>query len=315
MSRILTGSLVAWTVLAGAFIAWIQPSPAIAVVLFCQGLVLLGLVYAIVGMRSANSRLARLYSATTDSERTAMATRSSLKVEISEIRAGGDRVVSALGKAIQVSNRRLYRQLEALTNLNAMIPFDRPMPATRGYPASPDLLLLLVDLVRQTRPSLVLECGSGTSTLWFARALRHYGIEGRVVALEHEKEYAEQTRRYLEDHELGDLAEVREAPLETFLIGDSEWRWYAATAWTDLDDVGLLFVDGPPANTAEKARFPALPLLVDRLAQRAVVVVDDLVREDEREIVDNWLIAYPEFTAEKVRLEAGGAILRRTAGA
>jgi predicted O-methyltransferase YrrM len=135
------------------------------------------------------------------------------------------------------------------------------------------------------------------------------------VALEHEKEYAEQTRRYLEDHELGDLAEVREAPLETFLIGDSEWRWYAARAWTDLDDVGLLFVDGPPANTAEKARFPALPLLADRLAQTAIIVADDVVREDEREIVDEWLTAYPEFTAEKVRLEAGGAVLRRAAGA
>jgi predicted O-methyltransferase YrrM len=315
MSRILAGSLVAWTVLAGAVIAWIQPSPATAVVLFCQGLLLLGLVYVIVGIRSANTRLARLYGATTASERTAKAARSSLKAEIGEVRTGGDRVVSALGKAIQMNNRRLYRQLEALTNLNAMMPFDRPMPATRGYPASPDLLLLLVDLVRQTRPSLVLECGSGTSTLWFARALRHFGIEGRVVALEHEKEYAEQTRRYLEDHELGDLAEVREAPLETFLIGDSEWRWYAARAWTDLDDVGLLFVDGPPANTAEKARFPALPLLADRLAQTAIIVADDVVREDEREIVDEWLTAYPEFTAEKVRLEAGGAVLRRAAGA
>jgi hypothetical protein len=42
-----------------------------------------------------------------------------------------------LGKAIQMSNRRLYRQLEALTNLNAIMPFDRPMPAKRCDPVSP----------------------------------------------------------------------------------------------------------------------------------------------------------------------------------
>jgi hypothetical protein len=51
-----------------------------------------------VGIRSANSRLARLCGATTASERTAKATRSSLRAEISEIRPGGYGVVSALGK-------------------------------------------------------------------------------------------------------------------------------------------------------------------------------------------------------------------------
>jgi hypothetical protein len=37
----------------------------VAVILFCQGLLLLGLAYALVGIRAANTRLARLYSATT----------------------------------------------------------------------------------------------------------------------------------------------------------------------------------------------------------------------------------------------------------
>ncbi|MGH8824157.1 MAG: O-methyltransferase [Jiangellaceae bacterium] len=324
MSRILAVGLVGWTILAGAFVVWRQPSPAVAVVVFLQGFVLLGLVYAIVGIRTANTRLARLYSATTASERAATAARLSLQGEIgdaagrnrvdlgTDIRVESNRVVSTLSKSIQASDRHLFGQIEALTNLNAMMPFDRPMPATRGYPASPDLILLLVDLVRQVRPSLVVECGSGTSTLWFARALRHYGIDGRVVALEHERQYAEQTRQYLRDHDLADVADVREAPLETFVLGETEWRWYGARAWKDLDEVDLLFVDGPPADTAERAQFPALPLLADRLSRRAVIVVDDLVREDEREIVADWLAAYPEYSAENLSLEAGGAILRRT---
>lgn len=41
--------------LAEAFVAWTRPSPAGAVILFLQGLVLLGLVNALVGIRAANS--------------------------------------------------------------------------------------------------------------------------------------------------------------------------------------------------------------------------------------------------------------------
>jgi predicted O-methyltransferase YrrM len=230
---------------------------------------------------------------------------------LSAINSGGDRVVSALGKAISRSNRQLYRQFEALTNLNTMMPFDRPMPPTRGYPASPDLLLLLVDLVRQHRPSLVVECGSGTSTVWIARAIRHFGIDWRVVALEHERQYAKQTRQYIDDDELSDHADVRDAPLEMFDIAGTQWQWYASSAWKDLDNIDFVFVDGPPGSIADQARFPALPLLFEHLATDVVVVVDDLVREDERKIMAEWLATYSGFTSERVQLETGGAILRR----
>jgi hypothetical protein len=40
-------------------------------------------------------------------------------------------------------------------------------------------------------------------------------------------------------------------------------------------------------------------------------VAGDLSREGEREIVADWLAACPEFSAEQVRLDGGGAILRR----
>jgi Methyltransferase domain len=171
---------------------------------------------------------------------------------------GGDRVISELGKAIEMGNRGLLHQVEALTNLNAMMPLDRPMPAARGHPASPDLLLLLVDVVRQTRPGLIVDCGSGTSTLWFARALRHFGIDGRVVALEHDKQYASEARQYVEDHDLAELIDVREAPLEMFLLDGTEWAWYAAAAWKDLDEIDLLLVNGPrrtPSRRHGSRRF------------------------------------------------------------
>jgi len=62
--------------------------------------------------------------------------------------------------------KQTFRQLEALQNLNAVLPANDVLPATRGWAASPDLLAVLVDLVVAERPSLVVECGSGASTLW-----------------------------------------------------------------------------------------------------------------------------------------------------
>lgn len=216
-----------------------------------------------------------------------------------------ERVVPAVGK-------QTFAQLEALRNLNAVLPTSGVMPATRGWAASPDLLLVLVDLVTTERPSLVLECGSGASTLWLALAMRRFGIDGRIVALDHEPVYAGKTRDLLARHDVLDLAEVRDAPLESFEIGDETYRWYAKRAWEDLEGVDFLFVDGPPAVTGPKARFPALPLLAKSLSPRATLVLDDLIVPDMQETVRLWLDAHPEFGSEILPLEKQAAVLRRT---
>ena len=67
-----------------------------------------------------------------------------------------------------------------------MLPASDVLPSTRGWAASPDLLLVLVDLMITERPSLVVECGSGASTLWLALAMRRFKIDGRIVALDHD---------------------------------------------------------------------------------------------------------------------------------
>jgi hypothetical protein len=72
------------------------------------------------------------------------------------------------GAGLEQEIRQTFRQLEALQNLSAVLPAGGVLPATRGWAASPDLLVVLVDLVISGRPSLVVECGSGASTLWLA---------------------------------------------------------------------------------------------------------------------------------------------------
>jgi predicted O-methyltransferase YrrM len=207
--------------------------------------------------------------------------------------------------------KQAFRQLEALQNLSAMLPADRLLPATRGWAASPDLLAVLVDMVIAERPSLIVECGSGTSTLWLALAMRRFKIDGRIIALEHDPVFEGSTRRFLASHGVDELAEVRRAPLETFSLDGESHPWYSRRAWQDLSGIGLLFVDGPPAATAPLARYPALPLLSGSLSPAATVVLDDLVVPDMQEVLRRWLGAYPDFASEILPLEKQAAVLRR----
>ena len=207
--------------------------------------------------------------------------------------------------------KQTFRQLEALQNLSAMLPPSDVLPATRGWAASPDLLMVLVDLVITERPSLVVECGSGASTLWLALAMRRFGIDGRIVALDHDPVFGAKTRDLLARHGVSDRAEVRDAPLENFTLDGEAYSWYARRAWEDLAGIDLLFVDGPPAATGHQARYPALPLLSGSLSPAATAVLDDLVVPDMQQVLKLWLDAYPDFSSEILPLEKQAAVLRR----
>jgi predicted O-methyltransferase YrrM len=222
------------------------------------------------------------------------------------------RRVEADANEIKREIRQTFRQLEALQNLNTLLPASGVLPATRGWAASPDLLVVLVDLVISERPSLVVECGSGASTLWLALAMRRFGIDGRIIALDHDPVFGGKTRDLLARHDVRDLAEVRDAPLESFSLDGETYSWYARRAWEDLTGIDLLFVDGPPATTGHQARYPALPLLSGSLSPAATVVLDDLVVPDMQKVLRLWLDAYPDFGSEILPLEKQAAVLRRS---
>ncbi|SEE23722.1 class I SAM-dependent methyltransferase [Jiangella alba] len=190
------------------------------------------------------------------------------------------------------------RQVQALMQLMNRIDPRAPLPATGGWAMEPSALLRLVQLVDDTRPGLIVECGSGASTLWLAYALEALGGSGRVVALEHDEHYAEETRHLLRDHKLTDVAEVRHAPLAEVELGDQVFNWYQPESIQDLAGIDLLLVDGPPRASGPRARYPAVPLLGSRLAPVARVVLDDVDRPEEQEAAEAWLAEVPGLTRD-----------------
>ncbi|WP_100445332.1 class I SAM-dependent methyltransferase [Glycomyces xiaoerkulensis] len=212
--------------------------------------------------------------------------------------------------ALQGSIRAAYANVEDMTALYRLIDPERPLPRMRGWAAGPELLRFLYEEITEQKRSRVFECGSGSTTVIVAYALRALG-SGRVVALEHLPRFAEQTRRELDERGLSDWAEVVDAKLTDVELDSGTWRWYDPEAIRG-DGIDLLLVDGPPAGTGPEARYPALPLLADRLGERAIVVLDDAKRADEQLICEKWIERYPRFRSKLLPHDRGTMVLRPT---
>lgn len=216
------------------------------------------------------------------------------------------------GEPLDLLRRDLQRDMSTSIALAASVDPTGPMPAPGGWAATPETLLAVVsEVLSATRVGTVVECGSGTSTAWLGRAVVQRG-EGQIVSLEHDSEFAHLLRGRLEVLGVSQRTDVRVAGMSPIMIAGEEWRWYDSHAWCDLDDITILFVDGPLGAMAPLARYPALPLLLERLAPGALVVLDDVDRDDEKVILERWL-ALPGNAPLSVERWTDRAVLLRVA--
>jgi predicted O-methyltransferase YrrM len=231
--------------------------------------------------------------------------------KIWRVQQGLYRVEAKLSR-LQRELQNLFVQGEALNGLYADLAFRRSLPPTRGWAASPDFLGILARHVMQARPKVILECGSGVSTVVLARTCELNGI-GRVYSLEHQANFTERTRSELHRHGLSGHGEILDAPLTRHTLDGREWSWYGLQALPPIQ-IDMLVIDGPPETTGPLARYPAGPLLFPHLTPGASVFVDDAHRQDEKEAVARWVREHPDLTCTCVPSEKGCAILRKAGG-
>ena len=207
---------------------------------------------------------------------------------------------------------RQAKRTQDIVTLFEMVQIRSGLPPLGLWTASADLLVELVDRLVHERPATVVEGGSGVSTVVMALAAQQHGLSTRIVALEHQEAWAEHTRRMLERHGVADRAEVRLAPLAPTSLTDHETPWYDEAALADLTDIGLVLVDGPPEGTGPRARYPMVPLLRERMAERCTILVDDTDRPGDADVVERWRPLLPDFEVQALRLDKGAALLTRT---
>ena len=169
---------------------------------------------------------------------------------------------------------------------------DLPLPMGGGWALTGDSAALLAREVLARKPETILELGSGVSTLILGQILKRNG-RGRLLSVDHDPEWANQTRRFVEYLGLGDVVTVVDAPLKEIAAGNhAAAKWYEIPK-SSLDNLGaidLLLVDGPPQarDNPVAARYPAFPMLRDRLSPHALIFVDDASRKTESNMVERW---------------------------
>jgi predicted O-methyltransferase YrrM len=210
----------------------------------------------------------------------------------------------------QAIGENLYRQLEALTSITTILPLRMPLPPMRGWAISPDFGVLLISEILTKKPRLVLELGSGISTLLIAYCLEKAG-HGRAVSFDHDMNFCEKSRLTLSAHRLGNIAEVVHAPLKEVRLNERNWDWYDTTRIDPDIIIDLLVIDGPPGQIQDISRYPALPLLHEYFSGEIVILLDDAARTDEKTIVEMWVREFPDFEHEFIPAEKGAAVLRR----
>lgn len=188
------------------------------------------------------------------------------------------------------TQRRLYSQIEALIGLYRDLDGLPTLPPLRNWALSPDTARELHALIATFAPRHAVECGSGASTVLLGH-LRLAGRVEQVTSIDHEPVYFELTRQRLRSAGLLEAVDLRFSPIVDRVVEDQPMPWYDIDA-PDLEPIDLLIVDGPPGSAGPRARYPAVPLLVERMRPGCLVVVDDYDRDDEQTMVDLWRERY-----------------------
>lgn len=178
------------------------------------------------------------------------------------------------------------RKAEKATLLRRLDLPDDALPHLGSWKADTRFLTHIVDAIEALRPATVVELGCGASSLVIARALQKFG-GGRLVSYDQHQEFVAATGEWLAGQ--GVAGEIRHAPLG-LPPGDWPGLWYQLA---DVPgDIGLLVIDGPPWALHPLVRGAAESLF-PRLADNAMILLDDAARPGERLVARRWKQRWP----------------------
>jgi len=204
----------------------------------------------------------------------------------------------------------IFQQIESFHQIQKYINPKFPLPQTRNWIASPDLMSAIFKYIILKNPQYIVELGSGVSTLYTSYLLKQNESSAKIFSIDHSLEYAEKSRQMLKEHEIEKYAEVLSCPLSKQQINGHEIDWYTIKNFPDIK-IDLLIVDGPPTDH-KYSRYNALPFFYDKLNSNAIIIVDDYFRKNETNMVELWLEKYKDLIVlDKLYTEKGTMILMK----
>lgn len=184
------------------------------------------------------------------------------------------------------------------------LPHDA-LPYLGSWKADTGLLTLVTDHILAHRPKLVVEFGTGASTLVLAKALQKAG-GGRLISFDQHEEFVDATRLWLADYGL--KADLRAVPLRA----SADWPglWYDHGPLPH--GIDLMLIDGPPWTIHPLTRGGAAHLF-DHVAPGGTVILDDGARPGERLVARRWRRLRPDFDFNLLSNGTKGTLVGRKA--
>ncbi|MEA5415557.1 hypothetical protein VB757_10520, partial [Synechococcus sp. BA-132 BA5] len=215
----------------------------------------------------------------------------------------------------QISNEspNFTKQVDSQQALKAILG-DVPGPM-QGGPISPDFALELLRILREESYDLIIEFGSGTSTLLILRALELFDSDRddgtndspRLLTFEHSEINFQNTTELVSQcenrHQLGLIVN----DLSPWSDSTGEYSYYSCiqsisdtlrSLNCELSQSDsprtlrlLILINGPSESTGRWARYPAVPLVLNVCSSMDAAIdflLDDVISEEGRELSVAW---------------------------
>lgn len=197
-----------------------------------------------------------------------------------------------------------YLNAEAIISINNLVKPIARFPPMSGRSVSSTALLYIYEILDNAKPELLMELGAGVSTLvlgyWASRN------NAKLISVENNEEYLRRVLSWVDEHKLQNSVDVLHSPLVNHDVSGQVFLWYEASIFERISQVDFLFVDGPKGELQALSRYPAMPMLVEKLSDNAVVALDDAARNDEQKIVRLWNKEFPEWRSTYKLLDGKG---------
>ena len=237
-------------------------------------------------------------------------------------------ISSSLKQEVQCSTK----QIEAFFSVQNYFNTGELPVEMHGWPISPDFACYLIEQLENNDYDLIIEFGSGSSTILIAKVLakidsrRQGGKKVGQIAFEHLEQYYAKTMNSLHQANLVNTLQLVLTPLQPYFSSNGNvYSYYSyqdalaklASLYSSIGLRLLVLVDGPPGTTCKHARYPALPVVLEYFTGAQIdLLLDDYIREDEKEIAQLWQKEINDaglsFTVTEQKLEKGACLIRVT---
>ncbi|MEL7153608.1 MAG: hypothetical protein AAFN51_07450 [Pseudomonadota bacterium] len=181
---------------------------------------------------------------------------------------------------------------------------DDALPAGGNWYPEDKMLEAVLDLVDALVPERTLILGGGLSVAVLARAMRNHG---QIWLIEHDPQIVDITKQLLARCGSHAPVHVIEAELQDY---DKHNLWYDRVALERVpNEIGLMFIDGPPHFCGRTPRYPAGPELFHRLSSGACVVLDKAQRVKEKKALLRWETEFPHLGQSRLKRGGGAVVL------